>query len=55
LSTNRAKSVYDYLLSKSILATRISYKGYADLQPIADNKTTLGRQRNRRTEFKIMP
>jgi len=55
LSTNRAKSVYDYLLSKSILATRISYKGYADQQPIDDNKTTLGRQRNRRTEFKIMP
>jgi outer membrane protein OmpA-like peptidoglycan-associated protein len=55
LSTNRAKSVYDYLVSKTILASRISYKGYADQQPIDDNKTILGRKRNRRTEFKIMP
>ncbi len=55
LSTNRAKSVYDYLLSKQVLANRISFKGYAEQQPIADNKTMDGRQKNRRTEFKIMP
>ncbi len=55
LSTNRAKAVYDFLLSKQVVAQRISYKGYADQQPIADNKTNDGRQKNRRTEFKIMP
>lgn len=55
LSTNRAKSVYDYLIAKQVNLARISYKGYADQQPIADNKTIVGRQKNRRTEFKIMP
>lgn len=55
LSTNRAKSVYDYLLSKQVLPSRISFKGYAEQQPIADNKTIEGRRKNRRTEFKIMP
>ncbi len=53
LSNNRAKTVYDYLVSKGIEGTRVSFKGYADAQPIADNKTEAGRQKNRRTEVKI--
>lgn len=53
LSKNRAKSVYDYLVSNKIAATRLSYKGYADTKPIADNTTDDGRARNRRTEFMI--
>lgn len=54
LSSNRAKAVYQYLISNGIEATRLSYKGYADLQPIADNKTEEGRKQNRRTEFKVI-
>jgi len=54
LSSNRAKAVYQYLFSNGIEATRLSYKGYADLQPIADNKTEEGRKQNRRTEFKVI-
>lgn len=54
LSNNRAKAVYEYLIQSGIEAFRLSYKGYADQQPIADNKTESGRKQNRRTEFKIM-
>ena len=51
LSQNRAKSVYDFLISKGIVADRLTYKGYAATKPIADNKTAEGKAKNRRTEF----
>ncbi len=51
LSENRAKSVYDFLISKGIAATRLSYKGYASTKPLSDNKTSEGKAKNRRTEF----
>jgi outer membrane protein OmpA-like peptidoglycan-associated protein len=54
LSKNRAKAVLDYLVTQGIAANRLSSKGYADTQPIADNKTESGRKQNRRTEFKIV-
>jgi len=54
LSTQRAKAVSDYLITNGISATRIVYKGYAALKPIADNETEEGRQKNRRLEIKIL-
>jgi outer membrane protein OmpA-like peptidoglycan-associated protein/tetratricopeptide (TPR) repeat protein len=51
LSENRAKSVYDYLISKGIAPDRLSYKGYAATKPVSDNKTAEGKAKNRRTEF----
>jgi outer membrane protein OmpA-like peptidoglycan-associated protein len=54
LSNNRAKSVMDYIVSQGITAQRLTHKGYADSQPVADNKTEEGRKLNRRTEFKII-
>ncbi len=54
LSLNRAKSVYNYLIEKGIDASRLSYKGYGERMPIADNETDEGRALNRRTEFKII-
>ena len=54
LSENRAKSVYQYLISSKIPATRLVYKGYGKTQPIAPNTTEEGRRKNRRTEFKII-
>jgi outer membrane protein OmpA-like peptidoglycan-associated protein/tetratricopeptide (TPR) repeat protein len=53
LSENRAKSVYDFLLSKGITADRLSYKGYASTKPLSDNKTAEGKAKNRRTEFTV--
>jgi outer membrane protein OmpA-like peptidoglycan-associated protein len=53
LSENRAKSVYNYLIEHEIDMQRLSYKGYADTEPIATNETETGKALNRRTEFKI--
>ncbi len=53
LSENRAKTVYNYLISNKITASRLTYKGYGKSQPVADNSTEEGRKNNRRTEFKI--
>lgn len=54
LSTNRAKSVYDYLITNGkIAATRLSYKGYAETKPKAPNDTPENKAKNRRTEFKV--
>ena len=53
LSNRRAKSVYDYLLSKNIATNRVSYKGYGPKLPLESNDTEWGRYKNRRTEFFI--
>ena len=54
LSTNRAKSVVGYLLSKSINVQRLTYKGFGSSKPVADNTTETGRALNRRTELSII-
>jgi outer membrane protein OmpA-like peptidoglycan-associated protein len=54
LSESRAKSVVDFLLTQQIAATRLTYKGYGDTQPINKNDTDEHRANNRRTEFKIV-
>ena len=53
LSTNRAKSVYNWLLEKGIEVARLKFKGFGEMQPIETNETTEGRQSNRRTEFQV--
>ncbi|MBN2745780.1 MAG: OmpA family protein [Bacteroidales bacterium] len=53
LSARRAKTVYNRLISMGISANRLSYKGYGESMPIADNNTEAGRQKNRRTVFII--
>ncbi len=60
LSQRRAQSTVNYLIKKGIAADRLVAKGYGESKPIArntnpdgtDNKA--GRDRNRRTEFKIL-
>ncbi len=53
LSQRRAAAVVKYLTSKGIDASRLQPIGYGQEQPIADNKTDVGRMKNRRVEFKI--
>lgn len=54
LSEQRAKEVVNYMIEKGINKSRLTYKGYGSLQPIANNNTETGRQMNRRTEFKVL-
>lgn len=53
LSENRAKAVYDFLQSKGVQASRMTFAGYGDSKPVAGNDTDEGRAMNRRTEFLI--
>ena len=53
LSQRRAQAVVAYLTQHGIAATRLSAAGYGETQPVAPNTTKLGRQLNRRTEFKV--
>ncbi|HEY5691219.1 MAG TPA: OmpA family protein [Cyclobacteriaceae bacterium] len=60
LSQRRAESTVRYLISKGIAPDRLVAKGYGEEKPIARNTNPdgtdnpEGRQRNRRTEFKIL-
>lgn len=54
LSEERAKAVYAYLVDKGVNAENLSYKGYGDTNPKADNETDAGRAQNRRTDFTIL-
>jgi outer membrane protein OmpA-like peptidoglycan-associated protein len=54
LSTARAKAVAEYLVKRGIDPIKVQFKGYGKKQPIADNRTTYGRQKNQRVEIKIL-
>ncbi len=53
LSERRAKTCYDYIVSKGIQAKRITHRGFGESKPIADNRFAPGREQNRRVEFEI--
>lgn len=53
LSLRRAISVKNFLVSKGIVANRMSTFGHGEELPIDDNGTDYGRARNRRMEFKL--
>jgi OOP family OmpA-OmpF porin len=60
LSQERADNVVKYLISKGISTDRLVSKGYGALEPLAPNynpdgtDNTSGREKNRRTEFRIV-
>lgn len=54
LSNNRAKAVYEYLVSKNVPIDRLSYKGYGVSKPVQPNTTVAGRQQNRRVELIVL-
>ena len=54
LSENRAKAVYEYLVSLGVDIKRVDYKGFGESKPIDTNTTEAGRALNRRTEFVIV-
>ncbi len=52
LSQKRTESVKAYLIQKGIAASRLTGVGIGEAKPIANNKTALGRAKNRRVELK---
>lgn len=52
LSQRRTESVKVYLVSKGIAETRLTAIGFGETKPIAENKTDMGRAKNRRVELK---
>ncbi len=54
LSTNRAKAVAEWLVSKGIASERVQFKGYGKKYPIETNYTEEGRMKNQRVEVKIL-
>lgn len=54
LSLERAKSIVAYLIAKGITEDRVTAKGYGSEFPVEENATETGRQKNRRTEVKIL-
>lgn len=54
LSKRRAESVSHFLASQAVSPGRFSVIGYGEVQPVATNETTDGRQQNRRVELAIM-
>lgn len=53
LSKRRSKSVYDYLVKKGVAASRLTYKGLGETQPMVPNTSDENRAQNRRVEFTI--
>lgn len=53
LSEQRAKAVYDYLVSKGV-KNRMEYKGYGSTKPLTNNDSEEGRRQNRRVEFEVL-
>lgn len=54
LSEERALTVKAYLVSKGIAENRLTTIGYGESNPVADNKTVIGRAMNRRIVFRIL-
>jgi outer membrane protein OmpA-like peptidoglycan-associated protein len=53
LSQRRAQAVHDFLVSQDVKADRLSWEGYGESRPVADNDTDEGRQKNRRVDLVI--
>jgi len=54
LSQSRAEAVLNALLSRRVLTSNLTARGYGESLPIADNGTEAGREANRRIEFKLI-
>ena len=54
LSLRRAEAVKAYMVSKGIEANRVYTEGKGEKQPVADNKSTEGRAKNRRVEIEVV-
>ena len=54
LSVKRSEAVKAYLVTKGIEKNRVYTEGKGEKQPVADNKTSEGRAKNRRVEIEVV-
>jgi outer membrane protein OmpA-like peptidoglycan-associated protein len=54
LSKKRAQAIAFYLTQRGIAEDRITVRFFGQAEPVADNETKEGRQKNRRVEMKIV-
>ena len=53
LSEQRASEVIEYLAARGIDRSRLTIKWKGEYEPLSSNTTTIGRQENRRVEFRV--
>ncbi len=51
LSERRAQNVANYLINAGAKSSQVSYIGYGEKRPVASNRTSDGRAKNRRIEY----
>ncbi|ADO74013.1 Ig-like domain-containing protein [Stigmatella aurantiaca] len=54
LSERRAKAVLERLVQEGVAAERLDSVGFGEARPVASNKTSKGRDANRRVEFSVV-
>ena len=54
LSQQRADAVKAWLTEHGVAADRLVAKGYGSEKPVADDKTEMGREQNRRVDFTVI-
>ena len=54
LSERRARTVRHFLIQYGVEEERLTFKGYGEAEPIADNSTAEGRATNRRVELRLV-
>lgn len=54
LSTNRAQTIYNYLIKEGVDKNRLQFMGFGEDKPLASNETNQGRKKNRRVEFLVL-
>lgn len=54
LSNERAKTVAEYLIGRGVEKQKLTFKGYGQTKPVANNKTAKGKAENRRVEFTVL-
>ncbi len=55
LSVRRARAIARLLVDSGVAPERLFIVGYGELEPVADNETEAGRDRNRRIELRVEP
>ncbi|MCR4409509.1 MAG: OmpA family protein [Candidatus Saccharicenans sp.] len=54
LSTDRARAVYEFLMSQGVAPDRMKYQGFGSSKPVAPNDTEANRAKNRRVEVIVL-